>query len=272
MRFKAVGTHLNGMGHARRPPGSGSMTRRALTTALAAAALMILTSCTSTAGDPAVSLTPQWDEPLGEEDSSISSSGWLYPFVLWKARLGMHDDFERLVLEFRIDDNHDSDDGPLRLDVFGCAVDCLHRGSMETSSSGTVVEGAASLRVSTHSAGAAMQFVGTLEVVGPPTPALPLFGQGVIRQVELSDNYEGVLEVLIGLDHAAPLRIGFLSDPERLVIDVWTSPAVPPVRNCGYVEATPEASRCLSWDSRGLDELVIVGGWGWRYLGAGKNP
>lgn len=213
--------------------------------------------------DRAASATPS--VPEERPTATSASPQWFYPLVLWDTRLGIHDHFERLVMEFR------TSDGTPRLQavVGGCVTGCADRGWLEPyystfdgAGNELEIQGAAVLRVVVpHDAAAAAVTIDPIERVGPPDDDLPLHGPGIIHQVVLSDNTEGVVEVLITLTRSAPVQVFYLRDPERLVIDVWTG-STPTTTACRQIEVTTTETRCRSASDTTLgpdgDDLRVI--------------
>lgn len=167
-------------------------------------------------GTPGPSATPTAAatcEPFGTTWASASSGDWSADLsaTFWGAtmRLGVHDCYERWVLEF---------DG--RGEAPGWSVTPHTAVTFTVDPSGEALApplaGAASLevRVGAWYDGTPL---GESAYAGPMT----LTGAGAIREARIISGFEGMTQIGLGLDRTRPFRVTWLDDPARLVVDVF---------------------------------------------------
>jgi hypothetical protein len=126
--------------------------------------------------------------------------------VLVEIRTGRHEGYERIVLQFA--------------GAFGqVRVAYVPEVHADPSDQVIVLPGRAFLEITVHDAYARWgQAAGKTNLYTGPDTVTP--GYPVVRQIRISGDFENVLSLGVGLDHAAGFQISRLRSPDRLVIDV----------------------------------------------------
>ncbi|WP_296665846.1 hypothetical protein [Demequina sp.] len=170
---------------------------------------------------PTTSPTAATCEPFGTLDASTSSDDWSAQLrtgaggdALWGVtmRVGTHECYDRWVFEF---------DGPA--DMPGWSVTPHASSTFLGDPSGEPIApplaGTVSLDVmfAAWYDGTAIEqptYAGPQQILTTDAPA--------IQEARIVSGFEGISQVGIGLDAARPYRVTWLTDPGRLVIDVYT--------------------------------------------------
>lgn len=169
---------------------------------------------------PSASPTPSASAPgatceeFGTDESSNSSSEWSSELrnTIWGVdmRVGTHDCYDRWVFEF-------AGEGEMP----GWSVTVHDSNTFAADASGEDIEplaGEAALEVAFGAwyDGTPIDqdaYAGQMEILTDGFPA--------IQEARIVSGYEGMSQVGIGLDEVRPYRVTWLSDPNRLVIDVY---------------------------------------------------
>ncbi|HEU4812431.1 MAG TPA: hypothetical protein VFT00_09855 [Nocardioides sp.] len=215
--------HLNG------PPGIGSSLLALLSTA---AVVPLLVACGAEDSDPVSAPTssqeptsvaspteaPATDTPANDPDdggpafpestaAQTAENSGEWDLVLVDVRVGEHEGFDRIVLEFA------------GTGIPGWAVNYVDEAVLDGSGEAVALGGEAVLDI--YASGTT--YPGPEEdYYGGPTQFEPENG-GNVSDVYVAGTFEGDTQVLAGIDgDRVPFRVFALADPSRLVVDVAT--------------------------------------------------
>ncbi|OKL53544.1 hypothetical protein BSZ39_08880 [Bowdeniella nasicola] len=121
-------------------------------------------------------------------------------------RAGDHDGFSRLVIEFGDDEKKDS--------RVGYSVEYVDEAVSDGKGDPIEVDGDKTIDI---------QLSGVKMPEGSdPQPFGRIDGTSAFKQIESIGPFEGMSQIVIGLDSQGPVRVTELQDPYRIVVDVKT--------------------------------------------------
>ena len=183
----------------------------------------VTSAATSAAPPSSASPTPSANDSEGPSDAAADSfampplTGYDYPNpkasrIVTDVRVGRHEGFDRVVVEFS--DNRTADAGSAISEVEpGYDVAYVDKAVSDGKGDEVKVPGSATLDI--HLSGV------TYPEDGDPQPFGTVAGAGgVVAGVESVGPFEGISQVVVGIDEERPVRVTTLADPFRLVFDI----------------------------------------------------